>query len=315
MEQLRIVPPAASNFATQVDLLIWAFTLLSIFFTVLIATLVIVFSVRYRKGAKVNRVIKSPDNTALELTWTILPTFLALAFFCWSAYLFFDFKRMPEGAMEIQVIGKQWMWKAQHPNGRREVNTLHVPKGQPVRLIMTSQDVIHSFFIPAFRAKMDVLPGSYTQMWFEPNKVGSFRLYCAEYCGTEHALMGGWVHVLEPEDYQRWLTEGNVRLASAGTPQAAGEQLFAAKGCAQCHSGVSGARGPDLAGAFGSKSTLQDGSEVLVDEDYIRESILYPQAKLVQGYAPLMPTFKNQLREEEIMNLISYIKSLSDMEG
>ena len=315
MEQLRIIPVAATNFATQVDILIWAFTILSIFFLGLVSAILIVFSIVYRKGAKVNRVIKSPDNTLLELTWTILPTFLALGFFCWSAYLFFDFKRMPEGAMEIQVIGKQWMWKTQHPNGRREVNTLHVPKGQPVRLIMTSQDVIHSFFIPAFRAKMDVLPGKYTQMWFEPNKVGSYRLYCAEYCGTEHSLMGGWVHVMEPEDYERWLTEGNVRTAAASTPEAAGERLFAAKGCVTCHAGTSGARGPDLAGAFGTRSTLQDGTEVLVDEDYIRESILYPQAKLVQGFAPLMPTFKSQLREEEIMNLISYIKSLSDMEG
>lgn len=315
MEQLRIIPVAASEFAWQNDYLIWALTLLSVFFFALVLSLVVFFAIRYRKGAAVNRNLKSPDNTLLELTWTIIPTFLALAVFCWSAFLFFDFKRIPEGAMEIQIIGKQWMWKAQHPNGRREVNTLHVPKGQPIKLIMTSQDVIHSFFIPAFRAKMDVLPGRYTQMWFEPNRVGRYRLYCAEYCGTEHALMGGWVYVMEPEDYERWLTEGNVRTAAAATPQAAGEQLFAAKGCVTCHAEGSGARGPNLAGAFGSIQTMQDGTQVKVDEDYIRESILYPQAKIVQGYAPLMPTFKNQLREEEIMNLISYIKSLSDMEG
>ncbi len=315
-EYFRLVPEAATVWARQVDYLIWAFTLVSLFFMVLISVAVIYFVVRYRASQKVDRSDANKENIALELTWTIIPTFMALGFFVWSAYLFFDFHRAPQGAMEIQIIGKQWMWKAKHPNGRREVNMLTLPKDQPVKLIMTSQDVIHSFFIPAFRAKTDVLPGRYTTQWFTPTRTGEYRLFCAEYCGTEHSVMGGWVRVLEQDEYEKWLTTGNVRLASAaGTPEEAGKRLFARLGCETCHMQGASSRGPLLAGVFGREQQLTDGSTVVADEEYIRESILYPQKKLVAGYPPLMPTFKGQVSEDDLMNIVSYLKSLEATES
>jgi cytochrome c oxidase subunit 2 len=224
-------------------------------------------------------------------------------------------------AMEILVTGKQWMWKIEHPTGKREINDLHVPLGQNIKLTMTSEDVIHSFYVPAFRAKMDVVPGRYTQLNFQPTKTGKYHIFCAQYCGTEHSRMGGsvgsmggFVYVMKPDEYQQWL-----KAASAGGPQLppdeAGKALFAAKGCVVCHSGMPGALGPKLAGVWGSKVKLIDGSEVDANEDYIRESILNSQAKIVAGFAPVMPLFKGQLTEEEVMNLIAYIKGLKGEAG
>jgi len=315
MENIRLIPEQASTYAQRLDWLIWALTAISAFFTIGIAFAVILFTIRYHKSQDVNREHGHGGHTALELTWTIIPTFMALAVFAWAAYLYFDYKRVPQGAMEIQVVGKQWMWKIQHPNGRREVNSLHVPTGRPVKLIMTSQDVIHDFFVPAFRTKMDVLPGRYTTLWFEATKPGEYHLFCAEYCGTEHSRMVGTVYVMEPEKYERWLNEGRVRMASASTPEAAGEQLFTSLGCVGCHAAGATQRGPNLAGVFGEEQPLESGDAITVDEEYIRESILNPTAKVVAGYPKLMPTYKGQVNEQDIMNLIAYIKSLSAQES
>jgi len=224
--------------------------------------------------------------------------------------VFYDFAEQPDNALDINVIGKRWMWKLQHPNGVREVNELHVPVNKPVKLTMTSQDVIHSFYIPAFRVKQDVLPGRYSTMWFEATKTGTFPLFCAEYCGTEHSTMGGYVTVMKPEAYQEWLGGG-----PAITPAKAGEQLFQQMGCATCHAEADTSRGPNLEGVFGSEVQLKGGETAMADEEYIRESIVNPTVKVVDGYAPIMPvTFGNQLSEDELNNLVAYIKSIGEAE-
>ena len=310
------MPPQASTFATQVDYLIWALTGLTVIFTLGVAVVIVIFTIRYHKTRDVNRVMGHSGHTALEITWTVIPTFLALAIFVWAALLFYDFRRPPAGAMEIDVIGKQWMWKVQHPNGRREVNTLHIPKDRAVKLRMISQDVLHDFYIPAFRTKMDVLPSRYTYQWFEATKTGEYHLFCAEYCGTEHSRMIGKVYVMEPEAYERWLNEGNIRMAAgAATPEAAGERLFTKLGCIGCHMAGNNQRGPELAGIFGTEVELEGGGTANVDEEYIRESILRPMSKVVFGYPRLMPTYKGQVREEDIMSIIAFIKSLPESEG
>lgn len=312
MSSLNVLPEQASAFAAQVDYLIWVLTGLSVFFTVLVVGLVVFLSIRYRKGTKVDRYLESPDHTGLELTWTIIPTIMALAVFVWAAWLFGIYAQVPEGAMEINVVGKQWMWHIQHPNGRREVNQLHVPMGRPVKLTMTSQDVIHSFFLPSLRTKMDVLPGRYTTQWFNATKPGVYRLFCAEYCGTEHSRMVGTIVIQTPEEYEKWLTTGNVD--SAGPPESQGEKLFAKLGCVTCHMSGDLTRAPRLHGIFGKDVQLQSGETVQVNEEYLQESILVPTAKLVTGYSPLMPTYKNQVSQDDIQSLIAYIKSLKDQQ-
>jgi cytochrome c oxidase subunit II len=312
-----IYPEQASTFAESFDPLYWTLVVMSFFFLFAVTGVGLFLIIRYRKDAKVNRDLKSPDYLPLELTWTIIPTILALGLFFWSATVYFDQVRMPEGAMNIDVVGKQWMWKIQHPNGRREVNELHIPVGRPIKLTMTSQDVIHSFFIPAFRIKKDVLPNRYTTLWFEATKKSGpegFHLFCAEYCGAEHSLMGGKVYVMEPADYERWLNEGNALLAQSA-PASKGEALFAKLGCAACHDAGAGSRGPELAGVFGKSIDLYDGSTVVADEDYLRESIMEPTAKVVSGFSPLMPSFKTVVNQEDLAQIITYIKSLADEEG
>jgi len=214
--------------------------------------------------------------------------------------------RAPAGTVEMYVVAKQWMWKIQHPEGKREINELHVPIGVPIRMIMTSEDVIHSFYIPAFRIKQDVLPGRYTTMWFQPTQAGEFHLFCAEYCGTEHSKMGGTVHVMEPGDYERWLTGGVAGESMA----AAGAALFESLACSSCHRAEGGGRGPALEGLLGTQVQLEDGRKVLADETYLRESILNPRAMIVGGYQPLMPTFQGQVSEEQVLQLIAYLKSM-----
>ncbi len=270
------------------------------------------------------------SNLPLELTWSIIPFFMSMGIFFWSAYVYIDMHRVPANTLDIYVIGKQWMWHAQHPNGKRENNELHVPIGQPVKLIMISQDVIHSFYIPAFRIKQDVLPGRYTTMWFEATKEGEYHLFCAEYCGTEHSLMGGRVVVMPLADYQRWLdtdgprilqnqgaapgtvaSEGSAREQTGVAPVVlSGPELFRQKGCVSCHTGQAGAIGPAMAGLYNSQRTLADGTTVTADEAYLRDSILNPNGQVAQGYQPVMPTYRGQLTEEEIRQLVEYIKSL-----
>jgi cytochrome c oxidase subunit 2 len=304
-----LLPEQASTVAPQVDAIYLFLLAISVFFTLLAAGLVLVFGIRFRRRAGISPE-KPHEDSRLELAAGGFLLVLLLVLFGWGAKVYFHNRRPPADAMEILVTGKQWMWKLQHPNGRREINSLHVPAGRPVLLTMTSEDVIHSFFIPAFRAKQDVLPGRYTRLWFEASKPGRYRLFCTEYCGTEHSMMGGWVTVLPAADYERWL-EGEAAGAAQETPVQAGERLFTQLGCQTCHNAGSGQLGPNLAGVFGHTVKLADGSEVLADEEYLRESILNPHAKLVAGYAPVMPVFKGIVNEDQLMQLIAYIKSLS----
>ncbi|GMW03194.1 MAG: cytochrome c oxidase subunit 2 [Candidatus Hydrogenedentota bacterium] len=310
MSHLQLIPEQASTFALKVDLLFYGLLALSVFFFGAVTLMVAFLSIRYRKGSNVDRgPMDHSIAKKLELTWTIVPTILALAFFGWSAYVFYDFTVIPEGSMDVLVTGKQWMWKVQHPNGKREINHLHVPVNTPVRLTMTSEDVIHSFFIPVFRLKRDVLPNRYTTMGFTATKPGTYHLFCAEYCGTEHSKMIGKVIVMEEGEYEKWLADGTA--TTPAVPAASGgEQLFMRMGCANCHNSVNTARGPQLSGLFGKEVSLTNGEKIVADENYIRESIVNPQSKLVVGYPPLMPTFKNQMKEEDLYVLVDYIKSL-----
>jgi cytochrome c oxidase subunit 2 len=229
-----------------------------------------------------------------------------MVMFVWGTSVYFALAKPPAEAMEVYVIGKRWMWKAQHLTGHREINQLHIPVGTPVKLLISSEDVIHSYYIPAFRQKIDAVPGKTTTMWFEATKAGTYQLFCAEYCGTQHSGMIGKVVAMEPREYQQWLAAG----APAGTLTSTGEQEFSTLGCATCHHADGKGRGPSLAGVFGKSQTLANGSSVVVDEAYLRESILNPQAKMVQGYQPLMPTYQGQISEDAIAALLAYIKSL-----
>jgi cytochrome c oxidase subunit 2 len=229
-----------------------------------------------------------------------------MVMFVWGASLYVTMSSPPEAALQIHVVGKQWMWKFQHPEGPREINELHVPAGQPVQLLMTSEDVIHSVYVPAFRIKMDAVPGRYTTTWFEATQTGTFHLFCTEYCGTSHAGMTGRVVVMPPAEYEKWLS-GSV---TGETPVQAGERLFNQLGCHTCHRAAPGGQGPTLVGVFGQPVRLQSGEEAIVDEAYLRESILYPNAKVVAGYSPIMPTFQGQMSEEDILHILAYIRSL-----
>src|SRR5581483_2652199 len=242
------------------------------------------------------------------MTWTAIPLFISFGLFTWGAMAYFDIERAPKNALRIDVVGKQWMWKLQHAEGKREIDELHVPVGQTVLLTMTSQDVIHSFYVPAFRVKQDVLPGRYTTEWFKPTRTGEYHLFCAEFCGTEHSGMIGRVVVMEPNAYEQWLTTGDVALPSV----AAGQRLFTQLGCSGCHGDSSKIPAPRLEGIFGKPVPLNGGATTIADEKYIRDSILMPGAQIAAGYENLMPTFKDRITEEELMQVITYIRSLSE---
>jgi cytochrome c oxidase subunit II len=305
LSNLPLFPQEASTAAQQVDHLFFFLVGVSGFFALLIATLLIYFAIKYRRRSDADRPKAIEGALGLELVWTLIPFGLAMLMFLWGASVYVQLRRPPDDAMQIFVVAKQWMWKLQHMEGQREINALHVPVGRPVKLTMTSEDVIHSFFVPAFRIKQDVLPGRYTTTWFQATKAGTYHLFCAEYCGTQHSGMIGWVTVMEPADYEAWLSGGTKKsLASTG------ETLFQQLGCATCHRADGGGRGPVLNGLFGRAVHLQDGVTVVANEDYVRESILNPQAKIVAGYQPIMPTFKGLVSEEQILGLIAYIKSL-----
>jgi len=304
---LSLVPPSASTVATEVDLLFLYILGVSVFFFVLIFAVLVFFSVKYRRSEMGEVVPQVHGNLALELFWTAVPLVLVLTFFAWGSDLFFRMKTPPADPLEIYVVGKQWMWKIQHQQGPREINHLHVPVGQPIKLTMTSEDVIHSFYVPAFRLKQDVLPGRYTTLWFEATKTGEFHLFCTEYCGTEHAGMGGSVIVMEPEDYEAWLAGGKA----GESLTVAGERLFGQLGCQTCHGDQPGARGPALAGVYGSEVELSTGQVVTADDAYLRKSIMEPQSDLVAGYEPIMPQYPGIISEEGLLQLIAYVKSLA----
>ncbi len=312
MPKFSLFPESASTIAGQVDALFFFMIAVSAFFGLLIAGLIVFLSIRYRRRAGSNEA-GDPVHVpiALEAAWTVIPLAITMVMFYWGASVYMTMARPPDDAHEIFVVGKQWMWKLQHLEGRREINELHVPVGQPIKLTMTSEDVIHSFYVPAFRIKSDVVPGRYSTAWFEATQVGTYHLFCAEYCGTEHSQMIGSVIVMDPSDFQTWLsgTDADAGMA-ASSPKDTGQQLFTQKGCATCHRGVSGSMGPALAGVFGRERTFADGSKAVADEAYLRQSILSPQAHVVAGYQPVMPTFQGQIDEEGMLALIQYIKSL-----
>jgi len=305
-KNLPLFPEQASSMASQVDGLYLFLVSVSVFFTLLIFALVFVFAVKFRKSAHA-KAEHIEGSLPLELTWTLIPLGITMIFFAWGALIYFQEARPPRGAMEVYAVGKQWMWKFEHETGQREINALHVPVGRDVKMIMSSQDVIHSFYVPAFRIKQDVLPGRYTTTWFRPTKVGTYHLFCAEYCGTEHSGMIGEVVVMEATAYQAWLANGGTTASMSAN----GKELFSQLGCATCHRFDTQGRGPNLVGIFGKPVQLNDGRTVMADENYIRESILNPQAKIVAGFQPIMPTFQGQVTEESLGALVSYVKSLS----
>ena len=302
-------PDSASTFAGQVDALYFYLVGITIFFTTLISVALVFFVVRFRRRLPFEIPRPIAGSIKLESLWTIIPFFIAMSIFVWGATVYFSQYSPPKDALEVYVVGKQWMWKFQHVTGQREINELHVPVGRKIKLVMTTEDVIHSFFVPAFRTKMDVVPGKYTYMWFDATKPGRYHLFCAEYCGTNHSGMGGWIVVMQPSDYDNWLA-GNLNQES---PVAAGQRLFTETlGCASCHKeDGTGGRGPALMGLLGSTVRLEGGQTVVADEGYIRESIINPRAKLVAGFQPIMPTFQGQVSEEQLLQLLTYIKSLS----
>ena len=307
-----VFPEAASTMAGQVDAIYLFLVALSAFLSILIAAAVAFCAIRYRRRSEDEVGSTLHGSVLLEIIWSAIPLVIVLFLFFWGAKVFFTQSRPPADALEYTAVGKQWMWQFQHPDGQRELNTLHVPIGQPIKITAISQDVIHSLYFPAFRVKKDVLPGRYTTVWFEATKAGSYHLFCAEFCGAEHSAMTGQVIVQEPEDYERWLAGG----ASASKPPAeAGADLFEQLACATCHGDASGGRGPTLRDVSGHDVKLADGRTVEADDQYLRESILDPIAKIVDGYQPIMPTYKGQISEENVFKLVSYIKSLSVTEA
>jgi cytochrome c oxidase subunit 2 len=305
---IPLVPDSASTFSWQVDALYFYLSGVTLFFALLISSVLIFFVIRYRRRTPWEIPRPVAGSHKLETVWTIIPFLIAMTMFGWGARVYFTQYKTPADAIEVYVVGKQWMWKLQHATGQREINQLHVPVGRKVKLIMTSEDVIHDFFVPAFRTKADVVPGKYTTLWFEATKPGTYHLFCAEYCGMNHSGMIGSVIVMEPREFDNWLS-GNT---SSTTPAVAGQQLFQTLGCASCHgANGEGGRGPALVGAFGRETDLQDGGKATVNEAYVRESIINPQLKLVKGFGPIMPTFQGQISEDQLVQLVAFIKSLS----
>ncbi|MCA1562572.1 MAG: cytochrome c oxidase subunit II [Acidobacteria bacterium] len=302
-----LFPQQASVQAGQVDAIYFFVVAITAFFSLIIAGAIAFFAAKYRRRHDAEVGVAIHGSLILEILWSVIPFFITMGMFAWGAKVFFDLYRPPAGAMEIFVVGKQWMWKIQHMDGQREINELHVPVGRPVKLIMGSEDVIHSFYIPAFRVKADVIPGRYNTLWFEATKPGTYHLFCAEYCGTKHSGMTGRVVAMDPADYQAWLSGGSA----SDSPVAAGEKLFQDLVCNTCHIQGSQGRGPVLTNLFGNTVELQDGGRVTADEAYIRESIVNPQAKIVAGFQPIMPTFQGLVTEEQLLQLIAYVRSLS----
>jgi cytochrome c oxidase subunit 2 len=304
-EEFSLIPVRASTIATQIDGIFFTLCAITIFFSALIACGVIAFAFIYRRrpGVPSRRL---HEIGALEVAWSVIPLIISLGLFFWGAKVFVETRKPPPAALDIYVTGKQWMWKFQHPRGPREINALHLPMGRPIRLTMASEDVIHSLFVPAFRVKTDVIPGRYTIMWFEATQLGRFHLFCAEYCGTKHSEMIGWVEVMTPQAYQQWLA-GNP---TGATTAERGAELFSDLGCASCHKEGPTARGPTLTGLYGKRVDLEGGGSAVADEAYLRESIVEPMRRVVRGYQPVMPTFTGQVSEEQILQLVAYIRSV-----
>jgi cytochrome c oxidase subunit II len=303
-------PPTATKIAGEVDELYYVLTAITLFFTTLIFAFIFYFMIKYRRRSEDERAEQIHGSVPLEVLWTVIPSIICAGIFVWSSYLYVRNSRPPANSTEIFVIGKQWMWHIQHPEGPREIDALHIPVGQAVKLTMTSQDVIHGFFVPAFRVKKAVLPGSYNSIWFRPDEVGKFHLFCTEYCGAGHSKMIGWVYVMRPADYAAWLA-GQMKDQSMAQE---GALLFNRLGCATCHVANDTGLAPSLVGLYGKPEKLKDGSTRMVDETLIRQAIIEPNSILLPKYEPIMPTFKGQVNEEQILQLMAYIKSLGSEE-
>jgi cytochrome c oxidase subunit 2 len=324
--QVPWAPPVASVEAERVQTLFFFLCAVSIVMSVLIAALIIVFAIRYRRRPDSGPTPRIHGSLGLELFWSIIPFLIFMVMFVWSADIYFDTARAPDDALQVYVVGKQWMWKVQHVDGIREINELHIPVGRPVKITLTSEDVIHDFGIPAFRRKMDAIPGRYMHTWYMPTVIGDYHLFCDQYCGTSHAEMIGWIHVMTPEGYEKWLNNvtspSGVLQPSGGRAEGSlalqGRKLFLKLQCVTCHSADEHARAPVLENLYGHSVHLSDGRVVLADEEYIRKSILEPAADVVQGWQPIMPTYQGQLadpsadltQEEAIIQLIAYLKTL-----
>ncbi len=302
---LAIWPQAASHAAGQADYLILAFTVVTLLLTVPIFVSITYFAFKYRAGRVVNRETSDDRSVAIELSWMLIPFVLTLFFFVWGAKLFSEQKNAPAGALVVDAIGRQWMWKFQHPGGQSEINDLHVPVGQPVMIHMISQDVIHALYVPALRIQMDTIPGRYTDMWFKADKVGDYHLFCSEYCGTDHSVMGGTISIMKPADYQNWLTHSTTSHSLV----AAGEALFQSYGCSGCHGANSTVKAPSLVGLFGKPVPMEAGGTVIADDSYIRDKILNPNDDKIAGYKQNMPAYAGKIAEDDLIRLVAYIKA------
>ncbi|HLG48660.1 MAG TPA: cytochrome c oxidase subunit II [Reyranella sp.] len=307
MSGLPFWPHQASAYSGELDRLAIAFTVLVVLLSAPVFFLMVVFAVKYRRGRAANRRHPVNQRVGLEISWAVIPFAAIVVFYVWATRLYFEQHHPPSNALEIQVVAKQWMWKFQHPGGQREINELHVPIGRPILLTLASQDVIHDLYVPALRLKQDVVPGRYTSLWFNADTVGSYRLECSQFCGADHAVMGGYVHLMSPSDYARWLEQAGIDMSLASQ----GAALFRTRGCSGCHGAAAAVKAPKLEGLFGHEVPLSDGTVVTADEQYIRDSILMPHAQIAAGYPDIMPTFQNVLGEDDVLKLVAYIKSLA----
>jgi cytochrome c oxidase subunit 2 len=305
LTNFRLFPPEASKIAPQMDALFFFILLVSLVGLTAVVLLVVSFSILYNRRRH-PVAVQVEGSTLLEATWTIIPLGLFLMMFVWGALIYFRVYTPPPNAMNIYVVGKQWMWKVEHSGGQHEINALHVPAGRAVQLTLISEDVFHSLSIPAFRVKREAIPGRYTTVWFEATTPGTYHLFCSQYCGTNHSQMTGDVVVMTPEDYRKWLA-GSTSGASLAQN---GERLFASLSCNACHNARPDARGPSLAGVYGSRLTLANGQAITVDEAYLRQAILNPSQHVIQGYAPIMPTYQGEISEEGVIALVEFIKQL-----
>ena len=310
MDKFHLFPPQASTSAHEVDTLFFGLTLISLFFVAVVFLPILFFCIKYRRGSPADRSNPSSGSNIIEFGWTTLPTLMGLALFAWGAVDYFRIERRPANAIDVDVVGKQWMWKVQHAEGKREINELHIPVDQTVALTLISQDVIHSFFVPAFRVKQDVVPGKYTSEWFKPTRTGEYHIFCSQYCGTQHAQMIGRVVVMQPQAYENWLKTGKQTESIV----LAGERLFHDRGCSGCHALNSRFHAPLLQGLYRNPVPLADGTLITADDQYLRDSILQPAKQITAGYDNIMPSFAGQLSEEEIIQLIAYVKAIGQQE-
>lgn len=304
--------PQASVNAHETDALIAGLLIASLAVLALVFGLMLVYVIRFRAGSKLHRGTVAKNTFWIEIGWTAATLVAFFGMFLWGADLYVREQQPPGDALKVYVTGKQWMWKTEHAGGQREINALHLPINRPVQLLMTSEDVIHDFSVPAFRLKHDVLPGRYETIWFTPNKLGTFHLFCTQFCGADHSSMVGKIVVLSAPDFEAWL----ARTGTAGGLVAEGRALVTHYGCSGCHQveaggGAGVVRAPSLNGLYGSPVPLSDHSVVVADDLYIRDSIVEPGKQVVASYANVMPSFAGQISEEDLVRIIAYIKSLA----